>query len=136
MEEPFGLMAEDFYQTMGRIFSAEGAFEERGKWQDLSPAYARWKQKHYPGRKILELTGRMKLSLVARGSSENVTQITSTEMSLGTVVPYAIFHQKGTPNMPMRKVIEITSEEKLRWVQIMHKYMVEVNKTISDVSRS
>ena len=35
------------------VFASQG----RGGWAQLSPAYARWKEKHYPGKGILELTG-------------------------------------------------------------------------------
>ena len=133
LSKPFGLMADDFYQTMVNVFEAEGAFEERTKWQDLSPAYARWKERHYPGRKILELTGRMKDSLINRSMSDSVLEITPSEMSVGTRVPYAIFHQTGTPKMPMRKIIELTEAQKLRWVHIAHRFLFD---TMNEAARA
>lgn len=134
-EKPFGLMAEDFFQTMSTIFSAEGSFEGRSRWAALSPAYARWKARHFPGKKILELNGRLKNSLVTKGGPDNVLEITPDTLVVGTTVPYAIYHQTGTPKMPMRKIIELTNEQKLRWVHIMHAYMYEVNETIAKLSR-
>ena len=134
-ELPFGKMADEFFESMANVFSSEGAFEERSRWQDLSPAYARWKARHFPGRKILERTGRMKRSLTVKGGPDNVLEITPSTLSVGTVVPYAIHHQKGTSIMPMRKVIELTSAQKLRWVHIMHNYMYDVAKTIDKISR-
>jgi len=133
--EPFGLMADDFFQTMTSVFEAEGAFEGRPKWQDLSPAYALWKTRHFPGRKILELTGRLRGSLTNRGGPDNVLQITPTELSVGTVVPYAIRHQLGQGHLPMRKIIELTAAQKLRWVQILHKYMNDTNEMVANITR-
>ena len=39
--------------------AAEGIFasQGRGGWAQLSPAYARWKERNFPGKGILELTG-------------------------------------------------------------------------------
>ena len=34
LEKPLTAMADDFYKTMENVFAAEGAFEERDKWQD------------------------------------------------------------------------------------------------------
>ena len=135
LTEPFTEMADDFFQTMSGVFEAEGAYEERTKWQDLSPAYARWKARHYPGRKILELTGRMKRSLTVKGGADNVLMISPTEMSVGTRVPYAVLHQTGTSKLPMRKVIELTASEKKRWVQIVHRYLFEVYDTAAKATR-
>ncbi len=132
---PFNKMAEDFYQSMTGVFAAEGAFEERPRWQDLSPAYALWKSRNYPGRKILERTGRLKKSLTNRGGSDSVLNITPKSLSVGTKVPYAILHQKGTNRLPMRKIIELTDAQKKRWVRIMHTYMYSVTEEMSRISR-
>lgn len=135
LEQPFGIMADEFFQSMASVFAAEGAFEERSRWQELSPAYGRWKARHYPGRKILELTGRLKNSLTTKGGPDNVLEITRDTLSVGTRVPYAMYHQTGTPKMPMRKIIELTDTQKLRWVQIMHRYIYDVGETIAKLSR-
>lgn len=135
LEIPFGTMADDFFQSMSNVFAAEGAFEERGKWAALSPAYAKWKARHFPGRKILELNGRLKNSLIMKGGPDNVLEITPDTLTVGTRVPYAIYHQTGTPKMPQRKIIELTSAQKLRWVHVMHEYMKEVADTIARTTR-
>jgi len=137
LEVPFNKMADDFYQTMAGVFSAEGAFEERTKWQDLSPTYAIWKSRNFPGRKILERTGRLKTSLTTRGGSDSVLEVTPNSLSVGTMVPYALRHQRGNPstNLPMRKIIELTDAQKKRWVHIMHRYMYEVAQTMAGITR-
>ena len=35
------------------VFASQG----RGGWAQLSPAYARWKERNFPGKGILDLTG-------------------------------------------------------------------------------
>lgn len=123
LTEPFNEIAEEYYQSMVRVFEREGAFEERQRWQDLSPAYARWKAENFPGRKILELTGRMKRAATIRGARENITEIRPKEMTLGLSTPYAVKHQKGLEGLPKRTIIELTSEQKKRWVHIIHTYL-------------
>ncbi len=135
LRKPFSMMADEFFESMANVFSAEGAFEERSRWQELSPAYAKWKARHFPGRKILERTGRMKRSLTTKGGPDNVLEITPKSLSVGTRVPYAMYHQKGTSRMPMRKIIELTNAQKRRWVRIMHTYMYGVAAIIAKTSR-
>lgn len=135
MEQPFNEMADDFFQSMVGTFAAEGAFEDRMRWQDLSPAYAMWKARHFPGRKILELMGRLRDSLTIKGGPDNVFNITPNSLTVGTVVPYAIYHQIGTSKMPMRKIIELTDAQKSRWKHIVHNYIYGITKNIEGLAR-
>jgi len=135
LSQPFNTMADEFFQSMAGVFSAEGAFEDRPRWQDLSPAYAIWKARHYPGRKILERTGRLRSSLVNKGGIDNVFEVTPDSLTVGTTVPYAMYHQTGTLRMPRRKIIELTDAQKLRWVHLMHQYLYGVTDTITRISR-
>lgn len=134
-DQPFTMIADDFFQSMGNTFQAEGAFEGRPRWLDLSPAYAKWKARHYPGRKILELSGRLGRSLSVKGGEDNILSMTPLELTMGTRVPYAKYHQTGTPRMPMRKIIELTQEQKLRWVHIIHQYLFGVYDTAARMTR-
>jgi len=62
-------------------------------WQRLTPAYAAWKQVHYPGQPILRRTGLMLDSayLVTRG-----------DMFLVKTMPYGAYNQFGTSKMAAR----------------------------------
>lgn len=51
-----------FKARMGDVFGSEGA-ASGPRWADLTPAYAAWKQEHYPGRPIGVLTGALRSSL-------------------------------------------------------------------------
>lgn len=119
--EVFEKWGQDFRETQEQVFVSEGAFEGRGRWEDLSPRYAQWKDLHYPGQPILTASGRMRGSLTEEGHSEHIFDYKDDEMMIGTDVFYSIFHQRGTMKMPQRKVIELTQDQKLRWVQIARK---------------
>jgi len=75
-------------------FTTEGSFS-RAPWPPLSPRYAEWKARHYPGRRMLRRTDELYESLVRRGKG-HVEIITPTALVWGTRVPYAIYHQRGT----------------------------------------
>jgi|WetSurMetagenome_2_1015567.scaffolds.fasta_scaffold180052_2 phage gpG-like protein len=127
----FEKMADDFRSTMGSVFSNSGAFESRGPWASLSPDYALWKGIHAPGKPILELTGALRASLT--GGGNHISQISRTSLKIGTRDPKAQFHQKGTSIMPQRKIIELTQQQKSRWVRIAHS---EIFRLMSPNERS
>ncbi len=71
-----------------------------GGWVPLSPRYAAWKARRYPGKRILEREGRLFRSLViandgATVGPEGVLEMNAQAMIYGTTVPYARYHQRG-----------------------------------------
>jgi len=98
-----------FQQAMRGQFASEGA---RGgkKWAPLSRGYARWKERIAPGRPILTLTGDLVLSLI-RQTGDTIHEEQPLSLSLGTRLPYAKFHQRGTKRMPARPPIVLTRQD-------------------------
>lgn len=97
----------EFYGTVP--FATEGQiYGER--WAPLSPKYAAWKLKHFPGRGILERTGFMKSSFEFQ-SSDTVLKVKNTAR-------YAQFHQEGR-GVPQRVIIKMTDRLQLKIVEIM-----------------
>lgn len=83
-------------KEVGGQFDAEGHGPNRGKWRPLDPVYAKRKAKLYPGRKILEATGRMKKALTDGNSGGALRHYSRTELRFGTAgVTHASFHQTG-----------------------------------------
>ncbi len=113
-------IADDFLQIEARQFATEGGLGR--PWPPLSPAYAAWKAKHYPGAPILVRTGRLRASLTSRGG-DHVEAIEPQMLKIGTAVPYARFHQTGTKRMPPRPPIVIPEEAKDRWVRLIQAYL-------------
>lgn len=93
------------YQTAvvnRRQFNARGTVET-GKWAPLSPLYGRWKARVRPGKPLLVFDGDLRQTMTVPGKGIYIVRPTS--MTVGTAVPYAKYHQKGTATMPARKLI-------------------------------
>lgn len=74
-----------------------------GGWSPLNADYAAWKSTNFPGRPIMQATGRLRDSLVRLDGPAN--QIDLTKAQFGTDVEYARFHQYGTTRMPKRQIV-------------------------------
>lgn len=55
-----------FKEQQEQLFAGQGA--EAGGWDPLTPAYARWKAKHHPGRGILRMRGPLEAAVTGRSS--------------------------------------------------------------------
>lgn len=115
------VLARRFTTNNVRQFASEGAYASGG-WAPLSPRYAAWKARHYPGRKILARTGRLRRSLTRRPFG--VERISADSMVLGTDVPYAVYHQRGTRFMPRRRPVELPESERREWVKVLQRFIV------------
>lgn len=93
-----------------KAFSSEGASTQGGKWRPLTARYRRWKERAFPGRTILELTGRLRESVVG-STPDTVAERTATRLVYGTRVPYAHVHQRTRPflHLTNRQTAEIGS---------------------------
>lgn len=89
------------------FFASEIDLFAAAPWASLDDRYAAWKAANLPGRGILVASGAMKNSLVSQGSG-HIFRAQPRVMEIGTEVPYAMYHQRGTPKMPMRKPIDLT----------------------------
>jgi phage gpG-like protein len=87
-----------FYISESARFSSGGF----GTWPPLSSGYAAFKAKHYPGQPILVRTGLLRESLTSRTGAGAIYEESALELTLGTNVPYAKYHQTGTSKMPAR----------------------------------
>ena len=119
----FEAMADHQRSIWKKQFDREGAYTGT-RWAPLSPRYAAWKMAHFPGKPILQLTGRLHESLTHRPFGVEV--ISGHGMTIGTDVPYARYHQDGTPVMPARPIIGPPPREDVRvFAKIMQRWIVE-----------
>jgi len=120
----FESMAEYQVKTVNaRQFREEGSVET-GKWSPLSPLYARWKARVRPGKPILVFDGDLKKSLTVPG--QGIYIVRHNMMTVGTSVPYAIYHQKGTPMMPARPLLGSPRKADTRqFGKILQRWIVE-----------
>ena len=102
-------------EEIARIFATEGY----GQWPPLSPKYAAWKSKHYPGKTILRLTDAYFKASTKKGEAGNIAHYTEDYMEWGADLgyfeslvgfPYPIVHEKGGVKHPKRPVYELAEQ--------------------------
>lgn len=104
-----------------QAFSSEGGTTAGGKWAPLKEEYRRWKARNWPGRQILELTGRLKDSVLG-STPDTVSSRTQTRLEYGTSVPYARYHQRGE-GVPERAFLNLTNRQAAEIGAIMSRYL-------------
>lgn len=136
---PFGLILQDFYKSQQAIFKLQGP----GQYPDFknggpNSKYAIKKQAEvgfkYP---LLVKSGSLAASLLGPNNRGSISKITSLSLTVGTSIPYAIYHQSDKPRskIPLRKFLFIgpeaskyaTSEQMgrlQRWNNIMNDYVL------------
>ncbi len=122
LSEPFRAIVQDFKAIEAKQFKSEGSYGGSG-WQALSPRYAAWKEQNYPGRPIMVLSGLLMDSLTGE-NSYFVQEIRPLQLTMGTQVPWAIYHQQGTSRMPQRKLVNLTEADRARMMKTIHTWMV------------
>jgi phage gpG-like protein len=122
------VIEDDFYALEKDQFKTEGA-EGGERWKELSEGYAYWKEKEYPGKPILERTGDLKKSLTSPNDPNTVRIEERKTLTLGTRIPYAIYHQSIEPrtsNLPRRPEIMLTEEFKRTVMHHVQTYLVQI----------
>lgn len=114
-------LAAKFQAAERRQFATEGRYASGG-WPALSPKYAAWKARHYPGKPILEREGHLKASLTERPFG--VEAIEPGYMVLGSDVSYGAYHQKGSGRLPQRRPVELTEAQRRDWVRLIQRFIV------------
>lgn len=91
----WGTLTDLFTEKEKQWFRSGG----QGAWPALSPAYAAWKARVYPGRPVMVREGDLRDQLTQPAKA--VVAQTDEVLFLGTTLPYAAFHLGG-PKMPAR----------------------------------
>jgi phage gpG-like protein len=111
-------VAKEFWQVQEKHFDTQG----HGAWAPLSPRYAAWKAMNYPGRDILVREGTLRDAATGKQSIERRQAMT---LGLGwSGVSYWRYHQRGTSNMPARKVIDLREQDRQAILKAAHRGMV------------
>lgn len=106
----FSLAMKQIGKEVARYFANEAMASQGGvfgnRWDRLSPTYARWKAKHYPGRPPLVLRGTMQHLF---DSTSNTNSATITNLA-----PHFKYHQstEARHKLPRRPLIGINSDVK------------------------
>lgn len=83
----------------------------QGTWTPVKEPYRSWKRKHFPKRGTLhgpDRKGHRGLQLRDQLTKRpfGIERITSTELVIGSDLPYAAAHQYGRGNLPVRKPLK------------------------------
>lgn len=97
-----------FYRMVQQDFALEGG-GSGPSWAALSPTYAAWKAKQFPGRGILVRSGALKASLAGPDAAAGIFRTTPTALEIGTAVPYALYHQLGGARLPQRPPLRVNA---------------------------
>jgi phage gpG-like protein len=106
-----------------RQFNSQGVTSSLG-WAPLKPSTIAAKASAGLDPRILHATQRLRGSLTQRSHPDHVRQIAPHEAFVGTRVPYARFHQRGTRRMPRRRAVELTVMQRRNLVRILQLYLV------------
>jgi len=118
----FREIAKDFKEIESKQFGSAGG-RGSGGWTPLSPKYAEWKAKHYLGRPLMVLSGLLRESLQG-DNPYTIADIEPLQVTLGTQIPYAIYHQLGGGKLPQRRLIDLTEDDKAHWVKLIQQYLL------------
>jgi phage gpG-like protein len=119
------VIEDDFYALEKDQFKSEGA-EGGEPWKELTPEYAKWKEAHFAGAKILHRTGDIERSLTNPNDPNTVRIEERKTLTLGTRIPYALFHQVGTSRMDARPEILMPEAFKRMVMHHVQVYLVQI----------
>ena len=69
---------------------------------------------------LLVRTGALRDSLIGLGAA-HVEEMDERSLTLGSRLPYAIFHQLGTRHMPARPIIVLSEARSNKWTEIVRR---------------
>lgn len=124
MTPAFQKVADDFLDIGREQFGSQGG--RSGGWKPLTPRYLARKAAQGYDPRILHRTLRLRKSLTME-TADTIRRITPDEMFVGSRVPYGIHHQHGAPaaNLSRRRPIELSNADRVRWIKILQRYLVE-----------
>lgn len=130
-------IADDFREMVAEQFATQGRAGGT-PWAELASSTLR--RRRGAGAGILYLTGALFRSLVEPGARAHVEEIGGASLTLGSSLPYALFHQTGAGrgfgqtalgapgrrgDLPMRPLIVISGERSDAWVEIVRQHLEE-----------
>jgi len=104
------IFANDVFDTEGRAIGQP--------WAPLSPAYAAYKAQKYPGKGILEASGKMRKSFQ--------TLVKPDMAAIWNTAAYFKYHQSNQPrfHLPRRAMMALAEQQKQLIVKIFHTYFL------------
>ena len=119
LTDVFNDIADDIYEIEKDMFDAQG---KPNKWQSLSAKYGAWKNRHFPGQKILSLTGTLRGAAQGFPGGDLIRPVriqTKKSLTIGLSGILTVHHygnKKGT--LPARRIYQFTRNNIAKWAHI------------------
>lgn len=107
LSAPLRVIGDNIVDGIRGQFETEGVRGLGRRWVKLSDPYREWKQRNYPGRKMLVRTGGMKGALLDKRANLRVTDRRVVYEPRGPRAEIAARHQAGD-GPPRRKIVAVT----------------------------
>jgi len=122
----FQKMHADFIDMEKTAFAQQGAYEGNPAWAPLSPKYAAWKARHFPGANILYRTGALLHALT--GGAGHTSEIKPFYLRIAALLrvgrwDLGALHQTGTRHMPARKPLLLSRARRSRWLRFLSNHL-------------
>ena len=117
-----------FYDIERAQFNTEGARGASGKWKALSPGYARFKARKFPGQTILKASTALFESMTSPDAFDSIFIPDRTQLTLGTKALYALAHQQGAGRLPARPIISLTETDKRDMQKDIQRQLVQFTR--------
>lgn len=134
LSDPLSDIADDLIKQIGQQFLSEGAYGLGERWHPLSPAYAAWKEQHFPGRPLLVRTGAMRALMLDRERTVRVFKdrllylVEGIDAEGHDIGARAWWHQTGAGHNPTRKIVAIPSAGRRGWDRILHEWIIGLRR--------
>ena len=116
-------LQEVFNRHRKKDFDRQGSWSGP-RWAELEPMYRMHKLLLFPGRKILQRTQNLIVSLISPNHPDAVFTASRNSVTMGTTDHKAIYHQYGTRRMPARPPLRMKESERREYMQVIHTEMV------------
>jgi len=129
MSEPLGQIGERLLAAIERQFETEGRTGLGHKWAPLDDDYRAWKEAHYPGQPILQLTGAMKAAMTSR----RALTVTPRKLSYDPPPPEdrkARWHHEGAGGLPARPIVVLNKGERRQIDRIFAAWLREITRPL------
>jgi len=103
-------------------FLTEGAHGSGG-WPELAESTIEAKKRMGQMPWIERATGALFESLTSGGQG-SIEEVSKEWLRYGTSIPYAMFQQTGTQNMPQRRLVQLTEEERRELAKMVQRYIM------------
>ena len=125
-------IADRFREHERQVFATEGGATRSGPWAPLSLRYRQWKERHFPGARIMRRTGALERSLTEPHAPGHVERIEARGLTFGTDLATSrgrwtlgqIQEMGGRGGrLPARHLIDPPEAETGAWMSLLRRHL-------------